>query len=277
MDDTRSTAELFDLAKREVQSSNPDDDTWEPIYTLRLRSGDEVFQTARRWCASAEASEREVAARILAQIGQPDDTYHAESVRLLIGLLSDPVDSVIGGAAQGLGHRGDPAAIPHLLPLVGHPDADVRFGVMAGLSSQDDPRAIAALIKFSSDEDRAVRDWATFGLGSLTEVDTLELREALVARTTDEDDATRGEALIGLAERKDERVIAPLIRELTGSYHGTGAIEAAEITGWPIFHESLVSLRTLVEKHQPWFLRGYEEALAACRPHEDTPNRADEA
>ena len=210
--------------------------------------------------------DRRLAAIILRRIGQPTDAFHAEAVALLLPLLSDPDASVIAGAAYAFGERHDPLAIPHLLPLILHPDEEVRSGTVSGLSCLDDARAIAGLIELSSDTNPDIRDWATFGLGSLTEVDTPALREALLARTVDEDADARGEALVGLARRHDPRVVEPLLRELTGEYHGTYAAEAVEAFPSPIFHEALQSLGSSIAEHNPWFLQTYEEVLAACRP-----------
>ena len=90
--------------------------------------------------------------------------------------------------------------------------------------------AIKTKIEMSSDADEVVRDWATFGLGAIN-VDTPEIRAALFARIADEDEITRGEALVGLARRKDQRAIEPLIKELEGYFaaeHGSYSVEAAE-------------------------------------------------
>jgi len=73
-----------------------------------------------------------------------------------------------------------------------------------------DQRSIAGLIRLSADSSVEVRDWATFGLGSLTDVDTPEVRDAFVARLVDDDAIVRGEAFVGLAKRQDARVIEPL-------------------------------------------------------------------
>ena len=126
------------------------------------------------------------------------------------------------------------------------------------------------LSDLSRDADEEVRDWATFGLGSLTEVDTPELRETLLARLVDTDDNTRGEAVIGLAKRHDPRVVAPLIRELTGKYYGIFAVEAVEAFPLPVFYEHLLPLRPLIAENNPWFLDSYEETLIACHPTKQT-------
>lgn len=60
------------------------------------------------------------------------------------------------------------------------------------------------------------------------EVDTPELRDALVDRLTESDMELRGEALVGLALRKDPRVLEPLRRELESSEVGVLAVEAAQ-------------------------------------------------
>jgi HEAT repeat protein len=75
------------------------------------------------------------------------------------------------------------------------------------------------LIHLTKDSCEVVRDGATFGLGSLTDKDSAAICSALLARLDDPDDIVRGEALVGLARRQDDRVIKPLLRELeAGTY-----------------------------------------------------------
>jgi hypothetical protein len=59
------------------------------------------------------------------------------------------------------------------------------------------------------------RNWATFGLASLTEEDNPQLRDALFARLFDENHEIQGEAICGLALRKDSRVIPIIMNLLT--------------------------------------------------------------
>src|SRR5205814_7161779 len=125
-------------------------------------------------------------------------------------LETDQDVQVLSAACIALGHLHDPRAVEPLVRLKDHPSEDVRYGVVFGLSGQHDDLAIATLIELSADQDSDVRDWATFELGTILDidgVDTPPLREALPARLSDPDDDTRAEALAGLARRKDERVL----------------------------------------------------------------------
>ncbi len=137
------------------------------------------------------------------------------------------------------GHRKNPLCVARLIELAKHPSDDVRYGVSYGLAGQDEPAAVAALTLLSKDENRDVRDWATFALGSQTELDTPDLREALRARLRDIDPEIRGEALVGLGRRHDEHLKSAVLDELNGEFHGDWALEAAEAIADPDFIPAL--------------------------------------
>jgi hypothetical protein len=123
------------------------------------------------------------------------------------------------------------------------------------------------LISLSADICPLIRDWATFGL-QLTEVDTPAIRAALYQRfliEDSEDDETAeiyGEALIGLANLKDERIIPRLIQELMSDNVGMLAIEAAEAFADDRLYPALLKLQTW---WQP--VSDLEDALAVCAPN----------
>lgn len=182
--------------------------------------------------------------RILAQLGIPRRSFPDQSLDILLPLLALERDAdLLSDIAFALGHIGDERAVEPLSRLRDHPSRDVRYGVVHGLLCQEDERAIQALIELSADEDTDVRDWATFGLGSQIAADTPEIRDALLARLADEDGATRGEALVGLARRGDERVIEPLIRGLSSDNAGNLAVEAAHELGDARLGPALLRLR----------------------------------
>jgi HEAT repeat protein len=236
------------------------------IATLHYRGGQTEFDLGRRYAASADAAERAASADILGQLGWGQKHFQDESVLLLIQLLGDSHPEVLRSAAVALGHRNDPRAIPALLALRKHPDAGVRYGVVAGLSCHDDSAAIAGLIELSRDPDDGTRDWATFGLGKQTSLDTPELRDALAARLADSDPEIRGEAMIGLALRKDDRARPAIEAALRGPFHGDWPLEAVE-------HLASRAWIPLIERHRQnadpedaaHFASSFDSALAACR------------
>jgi HEAT repeat protein len=226
--DRRTTQELIAAALTEPD----EDEAWDAVVMLHFRGTREVFDAASQLCRSECPQERTLGANILGQLGIPDRNFPGESVALLLGgLKAESDEEVLDAICVALGHIHDSAAIPALAQLKTHPSSVVRFAVVFGLLGYEESLAIQALIELSEDQDDLVRDWATFGLGTQIEKDTLEIRDALFARLFDEDEVTRGEAFVGLARRRDQRIIDPLIKELARypvSEYGSYSLEAAE-------------------------------------------------
>lgn len=116
------------------------------------------------------------------------------------------------------------------------------------------------------DEDDDVRDWATFGLGSLTEADTPEIREALYQRVIDpnDDSDAPGEGLVGLAERHDPRAVDLTIKFLEAGNAGSLIFDAAEILADPKLYPALVKCLDnpiYNDYGRSWI----EDAMAACK------------
>jgi HEAT repeat protein len=226
--DPRATHEFIAIALTE-----PDEDVaWEAVVMLHFRGTKEVFDAASHLCLSSCPQERTLGANILGQLGVPERTFPAESVKVLLALLETESDEdVLDAICIALGHIHDPTAIPALSRLKTHPSPTIRYAVVFGLLAFEQHLAIKTLIELSRDPDELVRDWATFGLGSQIDTDTPEIRAALLARILDKDEVTRGEALVGLARRRDARIIEPLIKELAryrATEHGDYSLRAAE-------------------------------------------------
>jgi len=243
----RTVPELIVAA---LQGDQDDEQAWEAVHRLRARADQETWDAAVALIRSSRTRERGRGVDILAQFGASTSTPRSPELRarcadqLLECLRTEQDAAVLNAIGVGLGHLDDPRAVQALLPLRNHPDEGVRFGVVFGLGGHETPEAIDALIQLSADPDDDVRDWATFELGTISELDTRPLREALVARLGDENAEIRGEALAGLACRKDPRVVEPLRRELAGGDVGVLALEAAQKLGD-------VSLFPLLEKLRP--------------------------
>lgn len=261
--DRRSVKRLFQIAISEFENNN----SWNAIDVLRWRGTCEVFTSARSLCSSPRAKEREVGVNVLAQIGCGRRPFLRQSVSLLIERLQDRSVHVVSAAGVGLGHRDDPRSIPHLVALKNHPSSHVRYGVAFGLARQKTAEAIVTLIELSRDKDRDVRDYATFGLAELNFLNTKAIRDALFARLKERDTEIRGQALIGLAQRKDPRVLKPLQKELMRRFRGGWCLEAAEMACDPRLYPLLIKMRKhwrFPDSH--WRTSRLNDAMAACKP-----------
>jgi HEAT repeat protein len=96
------------------------------------------------------------------------------------------------------------------------------------LNFANDPRSVDTLLALMQDVDEDVRDWATFGLGVLGDLDSQEIRDALWQRMSDPNRDVREESLVGLGKRKDRRALPALIVELNQPEICSRVIEAAE-------------------------------------------------
>lgn len=238
--DPRPTDELVRLALTE----RDEDMAWEYVAALQFRGDGEVLKAALRLCESQLPTERELGVTLLGQLGIPERTFPGKSFLTIARMVETETDpDVLQAIGMAFGHLGDPRCIGLLVPLKNHPCNLVRWGVAHGIAGHSDPLAIQTLIDLSGDEDEEIRDWATFGLGSLIDTDTEEIREALWARVTDSFEDARAEALTGLARRKDQLVRDLLLRELAAENVDIMFVDAAEEFGDMLFLPALMELK----------------------------------
>lgn len=259
-------SEIADLIA--VALTGDDDPAWNAIRALQERGDTEVFEASSSLLRSASARERGRGVDILAQLGtpKPSDELRRRCADLILETLKQEQSvDVLHSIGVALGHLQDPRAVEALVPLRTHAEADVRYGVVLGLLPHSVPDSVSALIELSADSDEDVRNWATFGLGSMEGVDTPLLREALVRRLNDTNAEIRGEALVGLAQRKDPRVVEPLRRELAVEEVGILAVEAAESLGDPDMLPLLLSVRARAGQANDYFRSVLNDAIAALQ------------
>lgn len=221
------------------------DARWDCVVELQATGSESVFEQAVAWCDSPDPLERAIAADVLGQLREGESTSFGDRAAPHVSrLLRDSDARVLEAAARALSYIGVRDQLEALVALAKHPDPDVRHGVVLALNRTHVPLALETLIRLSADDDDTVRDWATFGLGSQTDADTPELRDALVARLDDSSFDVRGEALVGLARVRDRRVYPALLRELQSGHVGSLAVEAALDFPSPMLLESLLAMRT---------------------------------
>lgn len=245
------------------------DEGWRAVQALHVRGSPQLLATITALCTSQRARRRAVGLAIAGQLmhkvqGQLAMYAEAETHQLLLHGLSDPHHDVVRAAVAGLGHRPHAASVEALLRLSASPDSQMRWQVAVALGSYEEPEAIEGLIRLATDPSAEVRDWATFGLGSLRMDDTPAIRAALRRNLDDPDIDVRGEALVGLARRRDEGIVERLIGLLTPECH-MYELDAAEALADPRLVEPLQALSQATPRswNAVWQAR-LDEALATC-------------
>lgn len=244
------------------------DDFEESLALVYYRGGEDEFNLGKTYLTSKDPIDRVVGANILSQLGWQDGAYLEESVDLLISALQDTNDLVLSAVCCALGHRSKARATPHVVKLAGSLNDEVRSNVAFALLGQESQDAIDVMISLSSDSDVDVRNWAIFGLGSQINIDNDEIRNALFIASSDDDSEARGEALIGLALRKDQRVTELLLNEWQ-AYDEISilSLEAAEEVANVRLYSKLLHLQNEISAAKdPKFESLFQSAIEACRP-----------
>ena len=194
-----------------------DETSWLAIRELQKRATPPAFEAACALCADSDPVRRSCGAKILSEFGYAGwsgEDLSSACAGALLPLLEDIDENVRFEGARALSKRKDNRCLPILIAMTSHPELDTRWSVVNALGRFDDRAATDAVIGMTRDNEKLIRDWATFALGSLTDADYPELRDALFARIGDADSATRGEALRGLAARRDDRIWPALDHEI---------------------------------------------------------------
>lgn len=119
------------------------------------------------------------------------------------------------------------------------------------------------LIAMTGDPETANRDWATMLLAE-TEIDTPEIRAALLARLDDSDPIVRAEALVGLVQRDRELALPLVAVELQGNDCNVVLIEAAEALADPTLLPSLMAWWADRANPPDRIDKALADAIAAC-------------
>jgi HEAT repeat protein len=117
---------------------------------------------------------------------------------------------VLESVIIAFGHFKVNDSTPLLIVYKDSPDSDTRQRLAWCLGGYEHELAIDTLLILMEDDD--VRDWANFGIGSQSDVDTPQIRDALFKLIDDEHNGVSYEALNGLCRRNDPRGIKRLIK-----------------------------------------------------------------
>lgn len=250
------------------------DDSWKAISELQMRGSPEALTLAHRLAKSRNYRKRALGLYMASQLrwrqkGVPFGSIEyalEETQEMLLAGLHDICSEVLYAAISGFGHRPHPLALPELIKFASHPEQKIRFEVAVALGRYSEADSIDALLRLAKDDSDAVRDWATFGIGSIQEVDNPKVRDLLWANLQDTDEDVRGEALVGLAIRKDEGII-PVLLELLDTNCRVFELTAAESVASPLLLERLNTIKDSVTNENGigsyWYGR-LLDAIDAC-------------
>ncbi|HLY63141.1 MAG TPA: HEAT repeat domain-containing protein [Terriglobia bacterium] len=224
---------IADFFAETLTGNYEDDAPWEAVQALRRIGSREVFTSAAEWCKSSDPLRRARIIDILAQLGKtvdhPTNSFPDESYSIVSNLVEHERElQPLASAIAALGHLDNPLAIPLMIEHRTHPSPEIRYQVACALGSfPNDPRSASTFLVLMADADGDVRDWATFGLGSLCDSDSPEIRNAFIGRLADSNEDVREEAIAGLGKRRDHRAVSPLLAVLEQTPVTDRIIEAA--------------------------------------------------
>jgi HEAT repeat protein len=153
-----------------------------------------------------------------------------------------------------------------------YPSSDFLNAILAGnaplIGSYFADENLRRLIELIRDDDLSNRDWATMLLAQ-QDIDTPQVRDALLAAVADQEEIVRAEALLGLAQRDTKLALPHAISALSGGCVSVPVFEAV----------ALIADKSLVELVRPWveasgdaWIDGLaRKALQACISGVPTP------
>lgn len=198
---------------------------WDSVNELRGRASDSLYEKCMALTKSGNPKERRVGTDVLSEFYRKDkkkkygfyfpydkkiNKYFYEMINIEDNL------TVIPSILHGIGHSNKHVKsknINSILEFIDSDNDDIRFSAISALSGIEDMKAIRGLIKLSKDRRSFIRDWATFAIGGLSDLDNDEIRKALYERCADRHYGARMEAISGLAKRKDHGVKKYLEKE----------------------------------------------------------------
>jgi len=195
------------------------------IHELRKRGNHKVFNLAKEYAYSKEPVKRDISASVLSQIGYKSGAFKGESIHLLSKLLNDKNVEVLSSAIYAFGFRKCTRYAKKLASFITLNSKEVNEALAFSLGGYEDHDAVDALILLMKNKDFDIRNWATFSLAQITEMNSQKIRDALFENVNDEKEI-RGEAMLGLARKKDKRVIDVIINDLQSEFYGSWIFEA---------------------------------------------------
>lgn len=205
---------------------------WDNISELRKRVNEDVFNQAYEFAKSQIDKKKIIGIDVLAQLGFDPRFRQEEIIKLCFELLQEKQsDDVLYSLFFGISHNNERLTneqVSQLITFKNSKKSEVRYSLVWAISGVDNPKAIETLIELSEDSFSSIRNWATFGIGTLSKQNNDRIIKALWNRTKDKHQETKLEAIVGLANRNQVAVKEQIIEELKNDEYGTLLFDAIE-------------------------------------------------
>lgn len=205
---------------------------WNNISELRKRANEDVYDQAFKLAKSESDKKKIIGIDILAQLGFDPRIGQKKTIELYFELLENrQSNKVLFALFYGISHNNENLTkkqVSKLIEFKGSKNNDVRYSLVSALSGIENSMAIETLIELSEDKFSSIRNWATFGIGTLSKKDDVRIIKALWNRTKDKHQETKLEAIVGLANRNEVAVKEQIIEELKNGEYGTLLFDAIE-------------------------------------------------
>jgi len=202
-----------------------DEKYMEYINELRKRGNSKVFNLAKEYAYSQDPIKRDISASVLSQIAYKSGAFKGEAIYLLSKLLNDKNSAVLISAIYAFGYRKCLRYAKKLASFVKLDSKEINEALAFSLGGYENEDAVDTLILLMKNRDFDIRNWATFSLAQITEMNNQKICDTLFANLNDEKEI-RGEAILGLARRKDKRVIEAITEDLQSEFYGSWIFEA---------------------------------------------------
>ena len=248
-----------------------EDCRWDLIGGILTECPDDVLEESLRLLQGDLDRHRTLGADILGRlVGVEPNSGPVVVDALLASLSVEESSAPLASIVAALGHVGNADCLGHIFPLAEYHSAEVRLAVAFAIATVSPqplvPEARVALLRLCRDTDPEVRDWATFGLGTLSDADGPDIRAALLARAEDANREARAEALFGLAVRRDPRAVPHLIRALQSPFVVGLEVDAAAASADPRLLPALWALKQAGVADQLRVLRAIDRCSGRDRP-----------
>ena len=222
--------------------SNDSDVRYAAARELQTRNDGNTLEVTLRLIESPNYKLRAISTFILGQLKLSSGDDEAVTLLLCALAVKDKSAVVRCGAVAALGHicTNTPIynrTVIQLLKITTYDKSpSVRHSTAFALSSIDMPETEGLLLKLIKDSDSDVIDWGLFSM-NCRGYDSQEIRDILFAYLSNEHEGIKMEAIHGLTQRKDERVI-PFLRD---------AIKAGEIYAYTVDAVTALGDQSLLE------------------------------